>query len=50
MGKESHRWHDAHDPVLDRHRNAELRQLQVRDIDRRRMLIHIQHGKGGRDR
>ena len=31
-------------------RNAELRQLQVRDIDSRRMLIHIQHGKGGRDR
>jgi site-specific recombinase XerD len=31
-------------------RNAELRQLQVRDIDSRRMLIHIRHGKGGRDR
>ena len=31
-------------------RNAELRQLQVCDIDSRRMLIHIQHGKGGRDR
>jgi site-specific recombinase XerD len=31
-------------------RNAELRDLQVRDIDSRRMLIHIQHGKGGRDR
>lgn len=31
-------------------RNAELRQLQVADIDSRRMLIHIQHGKGGRDR
>ena len=31
-------------------RNAELRHLQVRDIDSRRMLIHIQHGKGGRDR
>jgi integrase/recombinase XerD len=31
-------------------RNAELRQLQVRDFDSRRMLIHIQHGKGGRDR
>jgi integrase/recombinase XerD len=31
-------------------RNAELRHLQVRDIDSRRMLVHIQHGKGGRDR
>ena len=31
-------------------RNAELRHLQVGDIDSRRMLIHIQHGKGGRDR
>ena len=27
-------------------RNAELRQLQVADIDSRRMLIHIQRGKG----
>jgi integrase/recombinase XerD len=31
-------------------RNAELRHLQVQDIDSRRMLIHIQRGKGGRDR
>jgi integrase/recombinase XerD len=31
-------------------RNAELRHLQVQDIDSRRMLIHIRHGKGGRDR
>ncbi len=31
-------------------RNAEMRSLQVRDIDSRSMLIHIQHGKGGRDR
>ena len=31
-------------------RNAELRHLQVADIDSRRMLIHIQHGKGGHDR
>jgi integrase/recombinase XerD len=31
-------------------RNAELRHLQVRDIDSRSMLIHIQRGKGGRDR
>jgi integrase/recombinase XerD len=31
-------------------RNAELRQLQVADIDSRTMLIHIQRGKGGRDR
>lgn len=31
-------------------RNAELRHLQVADVDSRRMLIHIQRGKGGRDR
>ena len=31
-------------------RNAEMRSLQVQDIDSRSMLIHIQHGKGGRDR
>jgi integrase/recombinase XerD len=31
-------------------RNRELRNLQVRDIDGRSMLIHIQYGKGGRDR
>jgi integrase/recombinase XerD len=31
-------------------RNAELRHLQVVDIDSRRMLIHIRQGKGGRDR
>ena len=31
-------------------RNAELRHLQVGDIDSHRMLIHIQRGKGGRDR
>jgi integrase/recombinase XerD len=31
-------------------RNAEMRYLQVRDIDSKAMLIHIQHGKGGRDR
>ena len=31
-------------------RSAELLQLQVPDIDSRRMLIHIQQGKGGRDR
>jgi integrase/recombinase XerD len=31
-------------------RSAELLHLQVADIDSRRMLIHIQHGKGGRDR
>ena len=31
-------------------RTAELLQLQVADIDSRRMLVHIQHGKGGRDR
>jgi len=31
-------------------RNRELRKLQVRDIDSRSMLIHIQYGKGGRDR
>lgn len=31
-------------------RNAELRHLQVPDIDSRRMLIHIRYGKGGRDR
>ena len=31
-------------------RNAEMRHLQVKDIDSQSMLIHIQHGKGGRDR
>jgi integrase/recombinase XerD len=31
-------------------RNAEMRSLQVQDIDSRAMLIHIQRGKGGRDR
>jgi integrase/recombinase XerD len=31
-------------------RNAEMRSLQVHDIDSRSMLIHIQRGKGGRDR
>ena len=31
-------------------RNAEMRHLQVCDIDSQAMLIHIQHGKGGRDR
>ena len=31
-------------------RNAEMRSLQVKDIDSWSMLIHIQRGKGGRDR
>jgi site-specific recombinase XerD len=31
-------------------RNCEMRSLQVQDIDSQSMLIHIQHGKGGRDR
>lgn len=31
-------------------RNAELRHLQVADVDSRGMRIHIQRGKGGRDR
>src|SRR3989454_6013151 len=31
-------------------RNAELRHLQVADIDSRRMVVYIRHGKGGRDR
>ena len=31
-------------------RNCEMRNLQVKDIDSKSMLIHIQHGKGGRDR
>ena len=31
-------------------RNAELRSLQVKNIDSRSMLIHIERGKGGRDR
>ena len=31
-------------------RNCEMRHLQVQDIDSKSMLIHIQHGKGGRDR
>ena len=31
-------------------RNCELRHLQVQDIDSKSMLIHIQRGKGGRDR
>ena len=31
-------------------RNSEMRYWQVQDIDSNSMLIHIQHGKGGRDR
>jgi integrase/recombinase XerD len=31
-------------------RNCEVRHLQVKDIDSKSMLIHIQHGKGGRNR
>jgi integrase/recombinase XerD len=31
-------------------RNAEMRNLQVQDIDSPSMVIHIQRGKGGRDR
>src|SRR5438552_9067195 len=31
-------------------RNCEMRNLQVKDIVSKSMLIHIQHGKGGRDR
>jgi site-specific recombinase XerD len=31
-------------------RNCEMRRLQVKDIDSKSMLIHIQHGKGWRDR
>jgi integrase/recombinase XerD len=31
-------------------RSAELLQMRVADIDSRQMLIHIQDGKGGRDR
>ena len=31
-------------------RNAEMRSLQVKNIDSRSMLIHIERGKGGRDR
>ena len=31
-------------------RNREMRYLQVKNIDSKSMLIHIQYGKGGRDR
>ena len=31
-------------------RRAELCALKVADIDSKRMLIRVQHGKGGRDR
>ena len=31
-------------------RRAELCHLKVADIDSERMLVHIRHGKGGRDR
>jgi site-specific recombinase XerD len=31
-------------------RNCEVRHLQVKDIDSQSMLIHIQRGKGGRNR
>jgi integrase/recombinase XerD len=31
-------------------RNAEMRHLHVKNIDSRAMLIHIERGKGGRDR
>ena len=30
-------------------RNAEMRHLQVKDLDSQSMLIHIPHGKGGPD-
>ena len=46
--------HDADGFVLDRHAErgvaSSAGHLQVADIDSRRMLIHIQRGKGGRDR
>jgi integrase/recombinase XerD len=31
-------------------RRAELSHLKVSDIDSQRMVIHVRHGKGGRDR
>ena len=31
-------------------RRAEMCRLKVADIDSERMVIHIRHGKGGRDR
>jgi integrase/recombinase XerD len=31
-------------------RNTEMRHLHVKNIDSRAMLIHIERGKGGRDR
>ena len=31
-------------------RRAELCHLKVEEIDSDRMLVHIRHGKGGRDR
>ena len=31
-------------------RRAEMCRLRVSDIDSERMVIHIRHGKGGRDR
>ena len=31
-------------------RNCEMRNPQVKDVDSKSLLIHIQHGKGGRDR
>jgi integrase/recombinase XerD len=31
-------------------RRAEVKQLKVRHIDSERMMIHVEHGKGGRSR
>jgi integrase/recombinase XerD len=42
--------HHFDDPLRDRVRRTELTRLKVSDIDSRRLVVHIQGGKGRQDR